>query len=537
MAKTDFDSKNKLSNIFLFVTSLIPIIVFLFIVYQRAFFPYDIEWAEGAALNQVNRILAGKPLYVKPSLEFAPLVYTPVYYYLAALVSLLTGKGLIVLRLISVIGSLGSSAVIYQIVKDETSDSLVGWTSASLFLACFALSDGFFDLARVDSIYLLSLLIGLLIIRRARSAWAFGAAGLWIAFTFFVKQSAIIVFLPMIVYVLLKDYRKSWTVLAGSSLGILLPFCIIDYHTEGWFRYYILGLPRLHGYSLFSIVNFWIGDILRPLGIAVGLALYYIGFGLKCDTSRASARKNEDTGLQKKSRFSQFVQSWTQNQVLLLLFSLGALASAWITRSTNGGGANNSMPAYAVLALLAGLGFNLVLSKLEQTQRQDLGIFIKLLFGIQLLGLIYNPFNFLPSEADMQASGMVLDAIEHAGGEVFIPYRSHLAALAGKEPQIHMINLFEFTGYFQGQVQPEGYELVNLIKENICYQRYGLVILDQPIPWIAPLLDLAYDRMEKVIDIDQTKLSKALSWQGGYQNQYRPKEIYESGVCLDLVGN
>ena len=54
--------------------------MFLYLASQRIGFQYEIEWMEGGIYERVARVLEGKPLYVSPSLEFSPFVYTPLYY-------------------------------------------------------------------------------------------------------------------------------------------------------------------------------------------------------------------------------------------------------------------------------------------------------------------------------------------------------------------------------------------------------------------------------------------------------------------------
>jgi hypothetical protein len=536
LERAEITARDKVFNILVFAACLIPVFIYIFIFMQRISFPFDIEWSEGAALNQVNRILSGNTVYLKPDLDYAPLVYTPLFYYLAALITSLYGNALFVMRLISVVGSLGAAGLIFGMVYWKTKDFLASWISGSLFLACFSISDGFFDLARVDSIYVLLVLIGLLIIQRAKSRWAYLGAGLWIAITFFVKQSGLIVFLPMVIYLVVTDFRRSWTLLVGSLLAVIIPVLVIDQQTQGWFLYYVLDLPALHGYSWLSLMNFWVGDILSPLGIAVGLAIYYLWIGRMEASAESSNSGLLENGVLNPPIFARD-QIWEKDRVLLLLFCGGAVASAWITRSTNGGGANNCMSAYAAISLMAGLGFYLVISRAGQKMfgKTDLSGFLKVLVLVQMIGLVYNPFNYLPSQADVQANEIVFDSILGTEGQVFIPYRSHLPVMAGKGPQIHMINLFEITGYFQNEVQPEGRELVNKIRENICEQEYSLVVLDQPIPWIESQLNLSYEHLGNQPGSELGKRSEVLSWQEGDRFRYAPKQIYDVQECINLI--
>ena len=48
-------------------------------VVPRIPYPYDLEWMEGGMLLHAARIAEGQPLYVTPSIDFIPFIYTPLY--------------------------------------------------------------------------------------------------------------------------------------------------------------------------------------------------------------------------------------------------------------------------------------------------------------------------------------------------------------------------------------------------------------------------------------------------------------------------
>ena len=48
-------------------------------------YPYDLEWMEGGMLHHAQRIHGGLGIYVAPSIEFIPYLYTPLYPSLLAL--------------------------------------------------------------------------------------------------------------------------------------------------------------------------------------------------------------------------------------------------------------------------------------------------------------------------------------------------------------------------------------------------------------------------------------------------------------------
>ena len=69
----------------------------------RAGFPLDLEWMEGGMLVHAQRLAAGQGIYVKPSLEFVPYLYTPLYPALLALLSLVFPLGYLLGRVVSLL--------------------------------------------------------------------------------------------------------------------------------------------------------------------------------------------------------------------------------------------------------------------------------------------------------------------------------------------------------------------------------------------------------------------------------------------------
>ena len=526
--------RNEIINLGLFSISLIPVILYLYVIYQRISLPFDLEWGEGAGINQISRILSGEPLYAAPTENFAALVYTPFYYWLSSLLAVIAHEITFAARLISVMASFGSAGIVAWLVHKETGNRMASWLAGVLYLACFALSDGFYDLVRVDSLYVLVLLVSFFFLRASSKPAGKIAAGLAIALGFFIKQSTLIVFFPITLYLVIKNWRTYWTFLLTVLLGVLGPFYWLNARSEGWFNYYIIRLPKEHGYSLVSAVNFWVGDLMGPLGIALGFGLVYLllrwakqpGRGKKNVQLSKTKDAEETEGKERRNKFQLFA-----------LFSLGAVGAAWATRASNGGGANNAMSAYAAISLLFGLGFNEVgkLIAKDAKTANNYSILVASFVTIQFIGLIYNPFNFLPTAAEVRANEMLIDEIAEIDGLIWAPYRSHLPRLVGKKSSIHAVNLFELTGYFKGTVLPEGNDLVQQIRENVCNQAYGLIVLDQPIPWIDEQLSMAYQQDRKFGFLDGERRSSLLVWQGGLDALFIPRHQYNPDVCLSRI--
>ncbi|HEY5933316.1 MAG TPA: hypothetical protein VIU61_01700, partial [Kofleriaceae bacterium] len=67
----------------------------------RFAYPYDLEWMEGGLLHHAQRISDGNGIYVVPSVDFIPYLYTPLYPTLVAVfgVSYQVGRAISVLAL------------------------------------------------------------------------------------------------------------------------------------------------------------------------------------------------------------------------------------------------------------------------------------------------------------------------------------------------------------------------------------------------------------------------------------------------------
>jgi hypothetical protein len=111
------------------------ILTYIIIALLRLQYPYELEWMEGGMVDHVLRVLSGQRLYVRPSLEFVPFIYPPLFAYLSAMVALVTGIGFEALRLVSFVSSLGAFLLIFLIVRRESGNKFAALLSTGLFAA------------------------------------------------------------------------------------------------------------------------------------------------------------------------------------------------------------------------------------------------------------------------------------------------------------------------------------------------------------------------------------------------------------------
>jgi hypothetical protein len=189
----------------------------------RFLYPYDLEWMEGGLLQHAQRIADGQGLYVAPSIDFIPYLYTPLYPGLISLLGSVFGISYQLGRALSILALLGITAVTiaaivrwrprilarFAIVPNSSATAADGagrgprWVGAALALGVFAAGypyvEGWYDLVRADTLFLFLITAGVLAASRWARAGIAGngdalmmAAGALMTLAFFTKQTGVI---------------------------------------------------------------------------------------------------------------------------------------------------------------------------------------------------------------------------------------------------------------------------------------------------------------------------------------------------------
>jgi 4-amino-4-deoxy-L-arabinose transferase-like glycosyltransferase len=148
-------------------------------------------------LDHVHRVLAGQPIYPKPSSDFVATMYTPGYYYVSAAVAWMIGEGFVAPRLVSLVSSLAICALVFHAVRRETSDLYAASVSAFLLAATFRAAGSRFDLARPDSLCLALWLAAAVRPRFATRPRHDLVAGALLSASILTKQTALLLALPL----------------------------------------------------------------------------------------------------------------------------------------------------------------------------------------------------------------------------------------------------------------------------------------------------------------------------------------------------
>ena len=162
----------------------VSIVGLIVLVANHVLFPFNIDVMEGVVMQHARRAMHGEPIYPVPTPQFVPLAYNALLYVVAAPFLRIFGDTLTTLRMVSVIGLVGSAVAIFILVRDATRSAWWGVIAIGLFCAAYPVMDAYLDTAHSDALLLCCALWGTYLTDRAsRKARIAGilvlVAGFW----------------------------------------------------------------------------------------------------------------------------------------------------------------------------------------------------------------------------------------------------------------------------------------------------------------------------------------------------------------------
>ncbi|HYE95618.1 MAG TPA: glycosyltransferase family 39 protein [Rubricoccaceae bacterium] len=388
-------------------------------VCRRVGYPYELEWMEGAVAEHVRRLLAGAPLYVAPSLEFVPYLYPPLYYAAGAPLAAVMGAGFLPLRLLSVAATLACAALVYHLAArpDTTGgkpDREAGFVAAALFVGAYFAGGAWFDVARVDMLFL-ALFLGGVAAARRRTGGAYALAGLLLGLALLTKQVGLLAGLPLLAYAFLVDGRRALPFAGAAALVGGGGIVALHLASGGWSTFYILAMPGAHPVVPSNHSAFLLTSLFEPFPIAACLAGVAVVAGLR------------------------------RGDALWVALALGAGAAVLASRLHVGGHMNVLIPLYAVGGALAGRGLTVLRSTAAGMGARRPAA-LALLYGalvLQFLGLVEHPMTRVPWAAD-RASAQRLEAhLATLPRPAYITTPGYLAVRAGHPRQADLLAVWD----------------------------------------------------------------------------------------------
>lgn len=452
--------------------ALFYVLRYIILAFQRLPYQFEIQILEGAMLDQVRRVIEGQALYVKPSLEFVPFHYPPLFFYVAAAVAKIAGLNFFSLRLVSFAASIGCFLIIYLFVKKETKSAFAGIVATGIFAATYHLSNDWFDIGRVDMLFLFFLLLSIYFLR-FNTSWKFQvAAGVFATLSFLTKQTALLAFVPLILASIVLHKRKSVTFITTLVALTTASIILLNITSNGWFTYYLLLAAKQPFLEFFNLTSLFNQPYFFLLPVAWGALIYYV-------YKHAVVRR------ELKGFFYLF---------LVLAF----LIPAWISKVHSASELNVLLPMYAILSLFAGITIAEFPARVQKRNRKLLfkTIGVYLLFFSQFALLYYDTTNLIPSEDNLRVGKETLELVASIPGDVFIPAHNYMLVLVGKRTHA---NGWAMNDIFRARDHPAAEQLKKEFADAIKGQKFDAIIFDDvPIDHTKTLLRPYYVEQEKL---------------------------------------
>lgn len=433
------------------VASIVPLVTFLKVALLRVDYPYDLEWCEGGILGHIRVVLAGKQIYGEPSLEFTAYGYPPLYYYVSALPSLVFGAGHFAPRLVSLGSIIGCFILLGRWVRDETGDPFAGLAAVGLLSATYQLTGYWFEIARIDSLFLLFVFASHMTARTAKSTPRAMLVGVFIAAAIFTKQLGIPLAVPALFLLALRSLRLGLIAAGVAGALVVVTALAFNISSHGWFLYYVLDLPSRHEIELSrfwpSLQTYFLSNTF-PLTLAGVAAICGLTFG--------------------RRRW----QGWLFHAVFIAL----ACTTAFLPFLKTGGYPNGLIPAYAALALAFGIGLG-TLRRVRSSASGALGpqLTACAVLVIQLLVLDYDPKLALPSEADLKANQTVMERLAALEKPLFVTGSSYYNIVASGRVMTDTMGLIDI---YKGR-GPQAEHLDTLLTQAIRQHYFKTIVLDR----------------------------------------------------------
>jgi hypothetical protein len=415
----------------------------------RVTYPYDLEWMEGGMLHHAQRIHDGLGIYVPPSIEFIPYLYTPLYPAVLALfgggfgISYTIGRAFSVFALVGIAGVAAASIAGPRHEHPRRGPAWAGVALAlGLFSAAYPFMEGWYDLVRADTFFLFMITAGIAGLPR----WASTGDGLsgharvatgatLLALAFFCKQTGIIYVAFGGLIVLVVAWRRVFAYIALAGLIGLGGTWLLQKTTQGWFWTYIREIHAAHD---FNMDRFWksFGNILwhfPALSILVGVGLVTV---LVTRIVRGVL-----------PRPARPLVLWSAT------FAVSTLVGAvgWGTEFAH---FNAYMPAFLHGALAAGAAIPAIFACMrllvgERKHTELISHAVALLAAVPLAYACYShrwdPKRYIPTARDVAAGDKLIARIRAIDGDVWMPSHPWYLQLAGKSPRVHRMGIKDVT--------------------------------------------------------------------------------------------
>lgn len=449
-------SKKNLEVYFLsFFILLIPIfyiLAYLYVSLNRLFYPFELEWTEGLMFDYAYRLMRGLSIYIPPSLDFNPAMYQPLFPLISSFFIRIFGPHLFALRIISFFSSIIAGILIFLILKIKTRSNFWGIMGSGLFLGAFRITCFWYDLARLDSLLVMLLLLAFYLLIRFKGIFSTLLSLFILSLAFFTKQSTLPFILSTSFYLLFTDKKR------GIIFLSIFPICagialLLNHFTGGWYFYFAFILPKCQPLLKEKVMIFLNGDLLKETPILCASAIGWFLFWI-------SSRRRKNI--------------W-DNNLLLLFFFLSSFVVSLMGRSITGGSENTIIPYIAFSSIILCIAMaELGISSSSPVKAVVYGFII-----LQFIIFRYDPQSQIPTQKDRECGERFFNYLKNIKGEVLLPHHGFYLVRAGKNPCFYVGGLADVE-FDKEKGERLLQQLILQLKEKLENRYYEAIILSEP---------------------------------------------------------
>jgi hypothetical protein len=440
-------NKSWIGWLFLAGPAIAQLVLLAIAIVGRYRYPYDLEWMEGGLLHHAQRVHDGVGIYGPPSVGFIPYLYTPLYPGLLAVLGPIFGLSYQLGRMISILSLIGifvlTMRIVFGATRGGTADRRAigfggGLFAIGLFCAGYPYTEGWYDLVRGDTLFLVMATGGLAlayatantgtgVAGHARTA----AAAAVLALSFFCKQTGIAYVAAGGLIVLVTNWRRIFVyVFTAGAIG-LGGVALLDRATDHWFWTYIFEVHQAHDWN---VDRYWMSfDKIAGHLPAVTILVQATGVAV--------------------------LATWAVRRTIppesksFLLWGFVYLVSTWLgatSWATEFAVYNSYMPAFLHGAIAAGLALPTLAACTESlTGKTRWGTWVAVIAALglaaQCIFAWWHPSKFIPTDDDRSAGDRLIARIAAVDGEVWVPSHPWYAHLAGKPMYVHRMGIKDVT--------------------------------------------------------------------------------------------
>ncbi len=414
-------------------------IVFAVVAASRVAYPYEIEFQEGDVFLASLRVLDGRPIYPNPDTDatYVPVLYTPFFYVAGAGAVAVIGKTLAACRGVSILSTLVIATLIAGLARRR---ARWPWAiaCAGAFLSFYPASGWWFDLARVDMLFLACVAGAFVVVDGGMTPRRLAVAAALLVAAIFTKQVTVFFAAAACLAVFLRAPLRGvalGAMIGGATLAI---GAWLNAASDGQFVFFTLVAPRSHPIHP--------ERLLEPWGLAHALGFFALAALAAAFASRgATDSDNAPSG-------ARLV--WP----LFLLASLPASLLPWIKQ---GHYLNNFIPLALALALIA--------ASLRPTA------LAALLLAAQMLATWQNPVRQMPGAGIRAKGDAFIASLRAEPGDVYVMDHPYYAWLAGREVLA--------KGMFIAEAEKAGRMPPRALAERIEARSFAKILVDVEPPF------------------------------------------------------